>query len=222
MRKKVLNNMTNKKSKIDVFSENSYEGQSFADIELKNSQVENIEFVNCTFNHCDFNESIFRTCTFRDCVFSNCDLSLLRVDKSLFKNTEFKSCKALGINWSKASWGRKEITQLIKSIDFSKCVLNYSTFIGLELSHLNMQDCIAHEVDFSKAILRKANFKGTDLQNAIFRNSDLREANFVRAKNYSISPQLNKISRAKFSLPEVMSLLYNMDIVICEQFEDAD
>lgn len=210
----------NRKSTRETFNRSSYEGQSFTDIELKNSLVESIEFIICTFDHCDFNETPFKACTFRDCIFENCDLSLMQVDESVFKNTEFKSCKALGINWSKASWGRKEITQLIKSIDFSKCVLNYSTFIGLELSHLNMQDCIAHEVDFSEAILRKANFKGTDLQNAIFRSSDLREANFVGAKNYSISPQLNKISRAKFSLPEAMSLMYNMDIVISESYEN--
>ena len=36
----------------------------------------------------------------------------------------------------------------------------------------------------------------------------------VDAKNYTIHPALNKLSKARFSLPEAMSLLYCLDIVI--------
>ena len=96
-------------------------------------------------------------------------------------------------------------------------MLNYSVFIGLQLDNLQLEKCIAREVDFSDAGLKKAAFTGTDLQNAIFRNTDLSESNFVGALNYAISPQLNKLKGAKFSLPEAVSLLYGLDIII----EDA-
>ena len=75
-----------------------------------------------------------------------------------------------------------------------------------------MIDCLAMEVDFSNALLQKANFHGTDFERAIFRNTDCREADFRGAKNYAISPMINNITKAHFSLPEAMSLLYTMDI----------
>jgi uncharacterized protein YjbI with pentapeptide repeats len=92
--------------------------------------------------------------------------------------------------------------------------LNYSAFIGLKLEKIRIKDCISREVDFSDANLEQADFGGTELENAIFRNSNLAGANFVGAKNYFISPQNNRLKGAKFSLPEAMSLLYGLEIVL--------
>lgn len=38
--------------------------------------------------------------------------------------------------------------------------------------------------------------------------------NFVDAKNYFIHASINKIAKARFSMPEAASLLKNLDIVI--------
>jgi uncharacterized protein YjbI with pentapeptide repeats len=118
----------------------------------------------------------------------------------------------MGINWTKASWGKREIAQLVKAADFQGCMMNYSSFLGLNLQGVNFVGCTLLEVDFSEIDLRKADFSDSDLERAIFRNSDIREADFSKARNYTLSPQLNKIKGAKFSLPEAMSLLYSMDI----------
>jgi len=42
----------------------------------------------------------------------------------------------------------------------------------------------------------------------------LTEADLSKARNYLIDPGLNQLKKAKFSLPEAMSLLYNMDIIL--------
>lgn len=181
-------------------------------VDHSGSVLKGAEFLDCKFSQCSFNEAVLENCIFRDCSFDDCNLDLCRVDKSTFKQTGFEHSKMLGINWTNASWGRKEISQLIKTIDFKACVLNYSSFMGLDLTGIKLVDCTLHEVDFSEAVLRKADFSGSDLQRAIFRNTDLREADFSTARNYSISPSLNNIKQAKFSLPEAMSLLYSMDI----------
>ena len=44
--------------------------------------------------------------------------------------------------------------------------------------------------------------------------TDLTGADFRDAKNYVIHPALNKLSKARFSLPDAMNLLYCMDIEI--------
>jgi uncharacterized protein YjbI with pentapeptide repeats len=75
---------------------------------------------------------------------------------------------------------------------------------------------LAREVDFREADLTDGDFSGTDLSGIIFMNTVLDGADFRRASNYNISPMENSISKAVFSLPEAISLLYSMDI----QLED--
>ncbi|HKJ27701.1 MAG TPA: pentapeptide repeat-containing protein [Anaerolineales bacterium] len=127
----------------------------------------------------------------------------------------------IGINWASASWGRKGLTQLVKSIDFKGCVLNYSSFFELELEKIEIVNCIAHEVDFSGANLKEANLRGTDFENSIFRHTNLEKADLVKAKNYMIPPAVNTLKKTRFSMPEAMALLYSMDIVL-EEYSQVD
>ena len=191
----------------------AYEVETFENLELSGRKFHHIDFVSCKFKHITADETTWYSCSFRDCKFNDCNLDLMRVDRSVFKSIQFTNCKMLGINWTNASWWTKqEIAQLVKKIDFKDCVLNYSSFMSLKLTGIKMIGCIAHEVDFSETVLTKADFSGTDLTRAIFRNSDLSKADFRKARNYAFSPVVNKIDKAKFSLPEAMSLLHSMDI----------
>ena len=201
---------------MNLSSNQTYERELLNNVEAAGTALEYSEFASCEFRCCKFSEIIFNSCTFRECHFVDCSLEMMRVDKSVFKQTRFTNSKMLGINWTMASWGKREIAQLIKTINFQGCVLNYSVFMGLNLNGIHFRECTMHEVDFSEALLRKADFSGSDLQRAIFRNTDMREADFRKARNYSISSQTNTISQAKFNLPEAMNLLYAMDIQLNE------
>ncbi|KAA3648090.1 MAG: pentapeptide repeat-containing protein [Chloroflexi bacterium] len=199
-----------------MFDQQFYEDQQFKDLVIENEIIEDVDFQDCSFTKCTFTETSFRACKFRGCSFSDCDLSLVRVDHSAFKGVTFENCRVIGINWPTASWGSKEDFVLVKPIVFFKCVLNYSSFVGLELEGLRLEKCIAKEVDFSEANLSQANFQHTDFLESSFRNTDLTEADFVDAKNYMIDPSTNTIKKARFSIPEAMALLYSMDIEIIE------
>lgn len=201
---------------MDIFRDQYYEDQSFKDIVWEKKELKGITFQNVIFTSCSFKETAFQSCRFQHCIFKKSDLSLIRVDNSAFTNTRFEDLKIIGVNWVKASWGKKEIQQLIKSIDFYHCVLNYSTFMGLSLEKILIQKCIAKEVDFSEANLRLSNCTFTDFENSQFRHTDLTEADFTGATNYFIVPHLNILKKTKFSLPDALSLLYNLDIEICE------
>jgi uncharacterized protein YjbI with pentapeptide repeats len=54
----------------------------------------------------------------------------------------------------------------------------------------------------------------TDFKDSKFSNTDLSYADFTQAKNYDINPNYNKIKRAIFSIPEVLTLLQGFDVVI--------
>jgi uncharacterized protein YjbI with pentapeptide repeats len=75
---------------------------------------------------------------------------------------------------------------------------------------------MAADVDFREVDLFQADFAGTDLSESLFSNTNLTEADLSRARNYRIDPGQNVLTQAKFSLPEAMSLLYSLDIVLTE------
>jgi len=202
---------------MKFFGEEQFENQIFKNLTIISGEVNNVVFTDCVFSHCVFTETAFTGCRFRDCEFVHCDLSLVKVSQTVFTGVQFKDSKIVGVDWTLASWSKSEAFQMIKPISFLDCVLNYSVFIGLQLKEVQIEKCIAKEVDFSDASMIKSSLKGTDLEGAIFRNSDLTESNFVGAQYYFISPQLNNLKGAKFSLPEAVSLLAGLEIVLEDQ-----
>jgi uncharacterized protein YjbI with pentapeptide repeats len=185
----------------------------FSKLKLEGGRVIGKEFSECVFDHCAFRESTFQACKFNDCTFQDCDLSLVRFDTTSFSDTKFERSTLVGVDWTLASWSR---FQADAPISFADCVVDFSAFIGLALRKIVFSKCSAQEVEFSDADLSRANFSGTNLAKSRFRNTNLSHANFVGATNYSIDLSANKVTKAKFSLPEALALLYNLDIVLVE------
>lgn len=180
---------------------------------MQECEILSSRFWDCTFRHCSVVESSFRDCIFVNCHFLHCDLSLIRIEGSSFSGTKFEKSKAIGIDWTRGDWPKIQIRH---PLVFQECVLSHSTFIGLDLEELVFTGCQATDVDFREANLTKADFSNTDLSNSLFLNTVLREADFQRAFNYEIDACQNEIEKAKFSLPEAMSLLYSLDIDLSE------
>jgi fluoroquinolone resistance protein len=186
----------------------------FKEIHLEHSQLLSSEFYDCTFVRCSFVESVFRNCRFVNCAFQQCDLSLVQVPASTFSSTRFEDSKAIGVDWTQADW---PTAGLANPVGFFRSAISHSTFIGLRLRGIQIRDCVAVDVDFREADLSQADFAGTDLAQSLFSDTDLTEADLSRARNYHIDPGRNVLRQARFSLPEAMSLLYSMDIVLVEE-----
>jgi len=191
-----------------------YTAQEFKKGVLKNGQVWHKEFSACTFIKCAFNETVFEDCKIRDCTFKECDLSLVSLKGSSFTNTRFQDSQLISVNWTETAWANAKV--IFKPVDFLGCILNYSTFMGLNLKKVTLSKCIAYEVSFEEANLTQADCRYTDFLNSRFVRSDLTEADFTGAKNYTIAASMNTLKKTKFSLPEAMSLLYNLDICLTE------
>jgi len=132
-----------------------------------------------------------------------------------FQNTRFSNSQLAGIDWTLMKWPRKSLRNKPKfDISFTRCELNYSIFIALEMYKAQFDSCFLDEVCFEDADLEKAVFDGCNLSGASFNHTNLESADFSTARNYSINVQTNRVKKAKFSLPEAISLLYAMDIEI--------
>jgi uncharacterized protein YjbI with pentapeptide repeats len=192
-------------------SSTEHTGESFKNLALSAVTIEQKEFADCRFTRCEFHESIFRRCRFLNCVFHACDLRMIDVADSSFRDVHFEESQVIAVDWTRAAWGR---AGLLNKIGFARCVLNYSTFVGLVLPELEMIDCVARDVDFSEADLSKAKLNKTDFERSRFWNTNLTEADFSGAFNYTIDAANNTIKQARFSLPEAMALLHSLDIVL--------
>jgi uncharacterized protein YjbI with pentapeptide repeats len=193
-----------------------YSSEEFKKRELRGALIAHKRFEDCTFIKCGFAESTFVSCAFHDCVFTGCDLSLARLPGCSFKNVQFKDCQLIGIDWSGTAWADGRV--IFKPADFTGCVLNHATFMGLAMKNVSLRKCVAREVSFEEADLTGADCRGTDFGGSRFNHTNLTEADLRGALNYAISPSDNTLKKTRFSLPEAMSLLHALDIVLTDEF----
>jgi uncharacterized protein YjbI with pentapeptide repeats len=190
-----------------------YFGKHFTGLDLSNQTIVDKEFEGCEFKGCNFSEATFSKCNFIDCRFADCNLSLIKIGSSKFRGVILEQCKAVGVNWTRAVWPRLILASPLK---FYKCILNDSSFFGLGLEELVLEDCKARDVDFREANLRGAQLTYTDFSNALFGRTNLAGADFTEAINYAIDIFNNEIKHAKFSRHEAIRLLDSLDIELVE------
>lgn len=194
---------------LEVLARTAYDDQVFRKLNLERARLDANEFYDCTFIRCSFVEAVLHSCRFVGCVFQHCDLSLIQAPASTFSDTRFEDSSLVGVNWTQADW---PAARLGEPMGFCRCALNHSTFLGLNLREIQIKDCVAVDVDFREADLTRADFSGTDLSESLFLNTNLTKADLSSARNYHIAPGQNVLKKARFSLPEALSLLYSMDI----------
>lgn len=184
-----------------------YEEQIYSEIVLsENTKIFEVEFFDCKFIDCKFFKVIFFNCRFENCIFQNCDLGSISIKHTVFNDVLLLESKITGVQWPDAG--------IPLDVKFRKSLLNYSSFIGVDLKNTELIDCQLIEVDFTETNLAKANCRDSDFAGARFVNTNLEYADLSHASNYAIHPQGNKIRKAIFSLPEALSLLDVYDIVI--------
>jgi fluoroquinolone resistance protein len=197
-----------------IQSQTQYTDQTLEDLQYERAAINASEFHGCIFRRCSFVESVFHRCRFVECTFIQSDLSLVQVPGSVFSAVCFEASRVIGVNWAQADWSG---TQLGEPLGFHESAIRHATFIGLDLKRIQIKDCVATEADFREADLSGADFSGTDLSGSLFLNTTLRGADLSSARNYTIAPRQNDLRGAKFSLPEAMSLLHNLDIKLVDR-----
>jgi uncharacterized protein YjbI with pentapeptide repeats len=187
--------------------EQSFEKREFKGLSLGRLDLYRKEFSNCVFKSCDFGECKFQGSKFVDCVFTCCNLSNIHVDTCSFRGVVFDDCKLINVSFA-------AINPFLLSWIFKKCKIEVCNFAGLKMKHSRFIESVVWKTDFINVDLKDSDFSGCDLQGSRFHNAVLENVNFVGARNYYIDPASNRLKKAKFSSPEVLSLLAPFDIKI--------
>lgn len=193
-----------------------FNSQTFKKLNHKNERFIKKEYDSCTFIKCVFSDSIFLDCIFRNCVFKDCELNLIKIAGCSFSDTYFENSQLVGVDWTETSLVENKFA-FVKPTNFVGCNLNHSVFMWLNLKGILLTKCGARDADFSEADMTHANCTFTDFANSRFWNTNLTEADFSGATNYAIAANFNTFKKTKFSLPEAMSLLYSLDIILDEE-----
>jgi fluoroquinolone resistance protein len=188
------------------FTKKAYYREIFTGLSLNAETIEGIEFEECEFHKCSFVTCTFRACKFLECKFVECRLSAIQPPHCRFMEVKFFTSQVAGCDWTKAD--------AVEGLEFTDCKLNYSNFRLLKPPRIKMINCEAKEVDFIQTDLTGGIFTGTDFENSRFFKTNLTNADFKGAKNYSIDVGNNMLKKTKFSLPEVLALLNGLDIII--------
>ncbi len=191
----------------------TYDDLAFKSLKYPAAQFHDLDFSGCSFRDCDFTGASFTGCQFSECTFSNCNVTLLCLTDSLFAQLRFSGCKMLGINWTQA---RRAALAAASPIHFENCVLNDSSFQGMHVPEMTLLSCKARDVDFREANLSKANCMGTDFTNSLFMHSNLEQANFAQATQYTIDVRHNAVEGAIFDRYEAVRLLQGIGIEIVD------
>lgn len=195
------------KTEADLLNNDFFEEEIFKDIQLhQDEKLAGVEFSECTFINCKFSKVIFFDCRFEKCKFQNCDLSSSVIKYSVFDGVFFEESKLTGIQWAD--------TGIPLDVGFRQCVLNYCSFIGVDLRKTEMTNCVIKEADLSETNLSKSNCQYSDFTGTRFANTNLECTDMSYASNYSIHPDGNKLKKTVFSSPDVLSLLDVYDIII--------
>lgn len=185
-----------------------FEGEDFSGLEIS-AKV----FESCRFIGCNFSDATLKRCSFTDCEFSKCNLSVVNLGYSKFSDVLFLDSKLLGMDWEKAAWSDLTLDAPIK---FYRSVISESTFYGLSLQGVVIEDCVAHNVDFREGDFSHADFSQTDFDGAMFSETNLSGVDFSKATGFDIDIFRNKLTKAKFDRFEATRLLASLDIELTD------
>jgi fluoroquinolone resistance protein len=166
------------------------------------------EYDECTFEGGNWMETSLAGFQFSECTFIMCNLSMADIRDTTFSHVVFDQCKLTGLRFDLCR-------DFGFSVRFQHCALNYGSFYRKALSKTHLVGCSLQGVDFTEADLSSAVFDECDLGGAQFEQTNLEKADFSTSRNVVLSPELNRIKRAKFSRHNLDGLLaqYDLDIV---------
>ena len=183
------------------------ESKLFERIDFSNQKFLCDVYENCQFSNCNFYSSNLVDVTFRECRFDDCDFSLASMKNTALSDIQFVGCKLVGVQF-------EECNPFLFSVSFVSCVLKLAIFNKVKLKKTRFENCNLQETDFTEADLTASILDNCDLQRAVFLRTILEKADFRTAFQYSIDPEANRITKARFSRMGLEGLLdkYRIEI----------
>ncbi len=182
------------------------EDATFADGDWSAERLERRSFVGCRFERCRFGEARLDRWTLDDCTFVGCDLAVVRWGDTTLRDVHFVDCKLTGVDWAAAH-------DLTLSVRFTRCTLDYGSFIRLPLKGLRVDDSTGRDVQFADCDLQGARFDRVKLDGASFLRCDLRRASFAGSSGVALDPTC-RLGKTTLGMDDALAHLHRLGIAV--------
>jgi fluoroquinolone resistance protein len=194
-------------------AEDSFENETFTDLDLQGANLGQKEFYRCTFLRCQLQESRWKETRLESCVFTGCDLSRALLQYTGLRGVRFEGSKLMGIDWTTVSPNPE--------VEFDTCVLRYTSFVGLSLRRTAFLRCSALEANFFDLDLTEADFSGTDLTGSNFRGCNLTKTDFSTAVGAFLDPANNRVKGTHVPVETAVLLAQSLGMRVSGFNDDA-
>jgi fluoroquinolone resistance protein len=198
---------THDEAEADPFAAEEFENATFANVSARGGVLRGKTFTRCHFKNCDLSGANLSGSLFENCTFTDCNVSLVIMNDAKMRGVTFTACKILGVVFSQCN-------TLSVDMNFTKCMLRNCNFSELTLRKMSVRQCEIIDSDFINVDLTGADFSDSSFTGSEFNNANLTRASFIDARGYAINPLSNKIKKAQFSMPEAISLVEYLGVVI--------
>jgi uncharacterized protein YjbI with pentapeptide repeats len=165
------------------------------------------DFEQFRFVQCDFSEASLAGLRFEHCLFERCNLTTTKLSGTSLQNVAFADCKLLGVGFGAC-------LDMLFGVHFDGCQLRYASFGGKKMPGTRFGQCSLDEADFTNTDLSNAAFPGCDLTRTNFHNTLLAGTDFTTATGFSLDPENNTLTGARFALAGLPGLLDKYGLVV--------
>jgi uncharacterized protein YjbI with pentapeptide repeats len=165
------------------------------------------EFDRFRFVGCDLGGAELGGLRFEDCLFERCNLAGASLRDTALQNVAFADCKLVGVVFSACA-------EMLFTVHFDQCQLRYTSFVGRRMAGTRFVECALVEADFTDADLSGAVFGDCELAGAVFEHTKLVGADFTTARGFTLDPERNTLTRARFALGGLPGLLLKYGVIV--------
>jgi fluoroquinolone resistance protein len=183
------------------------EDESFEGLDLREAVMVDQSFESCVFEDCDLSGVAMARSRFLDCRFVGCNLSNISLSGAALIGVDFETCKLAGVDFS-------TVTRMTFDVSFEESELSWCVFTDRPWRKAKIRNSRLRECEFETCDMGDADFWGSSFPGSRFTRCTLRGADFRNATEYAFDPRENHVKGARFSLPDVVSLLSPFDIRI--------
>lgn len=192
-----------------------YCGEEFYKLEREEPLVGCL-FEDCYFENCRLTQQEVSNCMFSGCRFVSCRIAAPKLKGTQMLACEFENCDLSGMDWLALMDQRKLEMGFLPFDSLKGCSLRHCVFFGLDLKGIDLTGADLTGSVFDSCNLESAKFGDCKLGGVTFAQNNMCKADFRGAVDYYFSLEGNRITGARFSLPEAVNLLSALGIVIEE------
>lgn len=148
-----------------IQSKDEFSLGSISDAIIEYQEASKVSFEKVVFKNVTITESSLTGIEFTDVVFDRCDISNVDFSDAFIHRTEFRGCKMIGTNFTRARF---------KNVLFVGCVCDFATFRFGDFKQVAFEDSSLMSTDYFQSVLHKTLFSVCNMDQAILSGSKLK------------------------------------------------